>query len=304
MRFYIYKLLFMSGATYIGEHLEKIANDGYITSSKYFKEHSIDDPLIKREILIELKDEETMHFMETVCIMQDKRDNPKNVNGTLGSFIFRYSSYRGKFVSEETRKKCSEASKKRTVTEETRKKISLAQKGKPESDKTKKAISARLKGNSYRKGTKTSEIGKQHIKEAAKRRVANGWISPLKGKPGRKHTPEELEKMSQASKNRIHKKGYSINFKNAEERAQKISNSLKGRPSHAQSEKSRKSISEKLTGIKRSDETKKRMSEANKGKVYITNGTLVKKVSKEEAELFLKNHTDWHYGSHKRRKDA
>lgn len=55
MRFYIYKLIFKSGSTYIGEHLEKVPNDGYITSSKYYKENKSVDPLVERKILIKEK---------------------------------------------------------------------------------------------------------------------------------------------------------------------------------------------------------------------------------------------------------
>ena len=49
-RYYIYKLYFESGATYIGEHIQRIENDGYITSSKYYKNHP-EDKLLKREII-------------------------------------------------------------------------------------------------------------------------------------------------------------------------------------------------------------------------------------------------------------
>ena len=66
MRYYIYKLTFKSGATYIGQHTEKVENDGYITSSSYFNKNN--DPLVSRDILLEVKDKETLDIMETLCI--------------------------------------------------------------------------------------------------------------------------------------------------------------------------------------------------------------------------------------------
>lgn len=279
MRYYIYKLTFKSGSTYIGEHLERKDNDGYITSSKYFKENSLKDPITKREILIELEDEETMHFMETVCIMQDKRDNPKNVNGSLGAYVFKYSSYRGRFVTEETRQKCSEASKRRKVTEDTKKKISEKQKGVKESNETRLKCSERMKGNKNRKGTKTSEEGRKHISEAKKRFYKNGGISPAKGKKFGPLSEERKEKIRQANLNRIYDKGYHIQFKNPEERAKKISEALSGVPGHSQNE-----------------DTKKRISEKMKGTRVITNGFETKRLPQKEAEEFLSINLDWRYG--------
>ena len=302
MRYYIYKLTFQSGATYIGEHFEKNSNDNYITSSKYYKDNIIIDPLIKREILIELKDEETMHIMETICIMQDKRDNPKNVNGNLGAFIFKYSSYRGRFVTEETRRKCSEASKRRVITEETRQKISKKQKGVKESKETCIACKKRMMGNKHRKGTKTSDIGKKHISDAKKKFYENGGVSPVKGRKFGPLSEERKEKIRQSNLSRDYKKGYTIEFKNPEERAKKISESLKGKPSHKQSEKSKKQISDKLKGKHKSVETKEKMSRSRKELICVTNELIIKYIHKNEIDVFLEENKDWRIGRPRRKK--
>jgi hypothetical protein len=97
-KFYIYKLIFKNGYSYIGCHIQHKETDNYVTSSSYYKLHK--DDLISREILIFLKDKKTMNIMETFCIMMDKRDNPKNVNGNLGNWFHKFptdgSSRRGK----------------------------------------------------------------------------------------------------------------------------------------------------------------------------------------------------------------
>ena len=60
-KFYIYKLTFRNGCTYIGKHHQKKDFDQYITSSSYYKKHK--DLLEKREIILEVKDIETLDIM-------------------------------------------------------------------------------------------------------------------------------------------------------------------------------------------------------------------------------------------------
>ena len=178
MRYYIYKITFMSGSTYIGEHLERKEKekDKYITSSSYYNKNKNIDPIVKKEILIELKDEQTMHIMETLCIIHDKCENLLNKNMTLGSWVYKYCSYREKFVTEETRLKLSKALKGKKVSEETRKKISKAQKGVPESELTRKKISERMKGKAYRKGIPVSEEGRRNISIAMKKKYKKRYV--------------------------------------------------------------------------------------------------------------------------------
>lgn len=90
--FYIYKLTFKSGKTYIGSHKQTKERDTYITSSSYYLRHHNEDPLIKREILIEVESQYQMDFLETWCILSDKAYNKDNVNYNLGNFFHRFSN--------------------------------------------------------------------------------------------------------------------------------------------------------------------------------------------------------------------
>lgn len=84
-RYYIYKLYFKNGCTYIGKHFEKKPDDGYITSSGYYAKHV--DLLERRDILLEVPDMETLDIMETICILEDVANNPKNVNYNRGAWM-------------------------------------------------------------------------------------------------------------------------------------------------------------------------------------------------------------------------
>lgn len=90
--FYVYKLTFKSGKTYIGSHKQKKERDSYITSSSYYLRHHNEDPLIKREILIKVENQYQMDFLETWCILSDKAYNKDNVNYNLGNFFHRFST--------------------------------------------------------------------------------------------------------------------------------------------------------------------------------------------------------------------
>ena len=94
--------------------------------------------------------------------------------------------HKGKLISEEHKKKVSEASKgnKRALgyhhSEETRKKISEARKGKHRSDETKKKIAEASKGNKNVRGTRWYNNGK--ISKRAKE-CSDGFV------PGRIKKP-------------------------------------------------------------------------------------------------------------------
>lgn len=83
---YIYKLYFKNGCTYVGKHSELKRDDGYVTSSSYYKKHK--DLFERREILIDkLPDVDTLDIMESLCIMADICDNPLNVNYNRGAWL-------------------------------------------------------------------------------------------------------------------------------------------------------------------------------------------------------------------------
>lgn len=90
--FYVYKLTFKSGKTYIGSHKQIKEQDNYVTSSSYYSRHHNEDPLIKREILIKVESQYQMDFLETWCILSDKAYNKDNVNYNLGNFFHRFST--------------------------------------------------------------------------------------------------------------------------------------------------------------------------------------------------------------------
>lgn len=99
--YYVYKLTFSSGKTYIGYHKQIKENDTYITSSSYYKNNP-DDIIISREILIETFDDFAASFLETWCILSDKAYNGQNnVNKNLGNFYHRFSYG---FLTEEQKK--------------------------------------------------------------------------------------------------------------------------------------------------------------------------------------------------------
>lgn len=154
--FYIYKLYFKNGETYIGCHVQRFLEDRYVTSSSFYKTHK--NELINREILVSCKDKETMDIMETICIMGDKADNPKNVN-------FNYGNWLHKFIRKDLKQ-----------SDITKRKISEKNKGKPAWNKGLHGI--------------YTEESIRKMSERAKGRPA--WN---KGLPGRKHTASEIEQI-------------------------------------------------------------------------------------------------------------
>lgn len=123
-RFYIYKIEFETGETYIGSHIEYKTNDGYICSSIYWKRHP-ELKLKSREILFYLPTLEQMNVMETICIISDKCNSPKNINGNYGNWLYNFHSEldcpwnKGLKMSEEFCKKMSLAMSEPIVCIET-----------------------------------------------------------------------------------------------------------------------------------------------------------------------------------------
>lgn len=198
-KFYIYKLTFESGATYIGSHIQRKVEDNYITSSSYF--YCSKDKLKSREILLYLEDAETLNVLETIAIIQDKASNLKNVNGNLGNWCHKFGGYihteeqkakiseklkgrvawnKGKKLSEEHKAKIKAHSahksgmKGKKDSEETRLKKSLAHKGKPHSEEWNKKVGDAQRGKPKKPESiekmRRSKLGKKQDPEMVKRR--------------------------------------------------------------------------------------------------------------------------------------
>lgn len=124
IKFYIYKITLKSGCTYIGSHIERKNNDGYSNSSRYIKRHP-EDNIVSREILFYLPSLEQMNIMETITIISDKINSPKNVNGNYGNWLCNFHSNldcpwnKGLKMSREFCKKISDREKEAIVCLET-----------------------------------------------------------------------------------------------------------------------------------------------------------------------------------------
>ena len=216
-RFYIYKLTFESGATYVGQHIQRKEKDNYITSSGYYKKHP-EDKLLKREIIMDnLPDRERMNIFETICICQDKAENPKNVNYNLGQWNTHFyvggwnkgipSWNKGKKFSEEIKQKLSKKRKGKTYKERY---------GKEKAEEIKNKIKKSLTGNKRAKGKKLSEETKQKMSLAHKGKPhSEEWNKKVgatqRGKPKSKEAIEKMKiaklgkKLSEEHKKKISK---------------------------------------------------------------------------------------------------
>jgi len=110
-----------------------------------------------------------------------------------------------------------------------------------------------------------------------------GIVGAFKGK---KHTEETKEKQRQAA----------LKQTTSAQKRQKLSenNAMKNNL------ETRRKVSKKLTGRICSDEHKNRVAEANLGKILINNGTVAKRISKDELATY--NNTEWTKGGLPRKK--
>lgn len=126
-RWYIYKLTFMNGCTYIGKHHQIKENDNYITSSSYYHKKGGKDILLKREVILDyLPDSDTCDIMETICILHDRAENINNVNYNKGAWVSNQfdrgfkgkenGMYGKKMTDVCSKEKLEEMSKKRKAT--------------------------------------------------------------------------------------------------------------------------------------------------------------------------------------------
>ena len=219
--YYIYRITnLINGKTYIGQHQYKDLNDNYMGSGKHLKaaqaKYGIEN--FKKDILVfNISKKEHIDLLEKTFIAAEREkvgvENCYNLaDGGEGGNV------KGHSVSEETRKKISEALKGRHLSEEHRRKMSEARrgkttwnKGKHHTEETKRKMSEAKKGRRLSEETirKRSEALKGHkVSEETKRKISES----NKGK----HRSEE-------SKRKM--KGRIV----SEETKKKISEALKGK---------------------------------------------------------------------------
>jgi len=146
----------------------------------------------------------------------------------------------GYIVSEETKRKLSEAAKRRTHTEETRRKIGEANKRRTVTEETRRKMSE------TRKGKKHYLFGKS-IPEEIRRKMSEA-------NKGRTHTEESKRKIGEANKG---EKNPNFGKKASEETRRKMSEARKGEKNPN-------------FGKKASEETRRKLSEANKKRPMVT----------------------------------
>lgn len=195
MRYYIYKLTFKSGATYIGQHIEKTKEDGYISSSSYMSQHP-EDPIVSRDILVEVKDKSTLDIMETLCIRADKADNPKNVNKNFGNWDYKFC-FKGFHHSDKTKTLLSNAHYK--PGSDIAKNIGDKNRGRKNTEETKQLMSESAKASwteERRKATiESGNYSHPHSDETKNRlsEIRTGKIWIHRGKETKSIKPELLE---------------------------------------------------------------------------------------------------------------
>lgn len=119
----------VTGKYYIGMHSSKDPNDSYLGSGKILArsiaKHGIENH--KKEILHFAEDRKSLSILEEQIVNEEMLKDPLCMNlkvGGIGGAMF------GHVVSEETKRKLSEANKGKPVPEERKRKMSVAKKGK------------------------------------------------------------------------------------------------------------------------------------------------------------------------------
>lgn len=274
-KYYIYKLTFEDGATYIGSHVQYKERDKYITSSRYAKDHKI----VNREILLYVSDQNTLSFIESMAIMQDKCNSIKNVNGNLGNYVLNHLyniGTRRNYKWSEERRAIAKSRKHGPCPEETRRKISEATKGLKKSPIGRKNMSDAQKGQHWWTDGQTSIRARECPGEGWKRGRLNVMSDEARKRlselnKGKKISAEVRKKISttlkevnkrpevKAWRSEISKRPKSEEHKRAIAESVRKSWELRN---HNTSEETKKKISEALKGKSKSAEHVQSMKEA------------------------------------------
>lgn len=194
--YYIYRITnLINGKTYIGQHKYKKLDDSYMGSGVYLakakNKYGIEN--FKKEILYSrIQYKETADDMERFAIAKERAIGKAEYNiadgGNGGSWKGRQSGMKGKHLSEESRKRMSEARNGHKVSEKTRKKIALANIGKHPTEEVRKKLSA-------------SHKGKLHTDEQ-KKKISDANKGEKNGFYGKKHSGNTKKKLSEIHKGR------------------------------------------------------------------------------------------------------
>lgn len=193
--YYIYRITnLINGKTYIGQRKYSKLNDDYKGSGKLlwkaYRKYGFEN--FKKEILVfNISKKEHIDLLEKTFIAAEREkvgvENCYNIaDGGEGG-----SGARGKHwkLSEETRKKISEALKGKHHTEETKQKIKKAKKGYHHSEETRKKMSESQKG-------RPSPMKGKHLSEEHRRKISENH----KGMEGKHFSEESKKRMSEAHK--------------------------------------------------------------------------------------------------------
>lgn len=174
----IYKITnLVNGKVYIGasKNIEKrwsSHRSGHTTIAKELQTFGLEN--FKFDVLLECPETMLSQWERDMICLYDADDPEKGYNDRSDRpySLKRTKALRGRIVSEETRRKISEANKGKYPSDETRRKISEARRGKSSgmkghtvSDKTRRRISEKMKGHI------TSDETRRKISEALKRRM-------------------------------------------------------------------------------------------------------------------------------------
>lgn len=240
--YYFYKITNLkNGNFYYGVHSTNNLDDGYMGSGAIIKgiikKYGVE--FLQKDIIKFFDSSEAMYAYEKMVVTNEMIQNPKCYNLTEGGIGYDVNHFVPKYV---------------------KRKISNSIKGKPSMNKNKKFINK----NTVNKLVYESEIeqylldgwnlGVYYSEESRKKLVTNGF-------KGKKFTPEQRKKLSEAKKGRpANNKGIPM----SEAQKQHLREINTGKK---HSDETKKKIAEVHRGSKRSEETKRKQSIAARGHI-------------------------------------